>query len=378
MKIGNVAVTVLGFFSAAAYAQNNVTIYGLVDTGIEYVSHADAAGHGVIRMPGVSGELPSRLGVRGVEDLGDGLKAVFVIENGFNMRGGDLGQGGRLFGRQSWVGLDGSWGTLSVGRQYSMAFWVLADADMLGPDIHGVGALDNYLPNARSDNTIAYKNTFKNGLTAGATYSFGRDGAGTGNSPGQGTCAGETAGRVSQCKEWSAMLKYDAARFGVAAAYDRQSGGANAAASFFDGVAPFTLSSADDRDERVQANGYVKFGGLKVGGGWIGRNVKTASAAVPDVRSNLFYVGASSFVTTALFLDGEAYRMIIKEHDTRATLMTLRATYFLSKTTAVYVKGGYLWNSDKARFSVSAGGGGTTPAAGMGQLGAMVGIRHSF
>lgn len=377
MKLRRLAVATLFFSGAAAHAQSNVTVYGLVDTGVEYVSHADAAGHSVLRMPGVSGELPSRLGVRGVEDLGDGLRAVFVLENGFNVRGGDMGQGGRLFGRQSWVGLDGRWGTLSFGRQYSMAFWVLGDADMLGPDIHGIGALDNYLPNARSDNTIAYKNTF-NGLTVGATYSFGRDGTGTGNSPGQGTCAGEVAGQSNQCKEWSGMLKYDAPTFGIAAAYDQQHGGTNGGASFFDGVAPFPLSSSDDKDKRVQANGYVKFGGLKVGGGWIGRTVTTASSAVPDVRSNLFYVGASSFVSTALFLDGEAYRMIVKEHDARATMMTLRATYFLSKATAVYVKGAYLWNSEKARFSVSAGGGGTTPAAGMGQLGAMVGIRHSF
>jgi predicted porin len=376
MKIGRMVVAVLGFFSAAAYAQNNVTVYGLVDTGIEYVSHADTAGQSLIRMPGVSGELPSRLGVRGAEDLG-GMNAVFVVESGFNMRGGDLGQGGRMFGRQAWVGLDGRWGTLSVGRQYSMAFWVLADADMLGPDINGIGALDNYLPNARSDNTIAYKGTF-NGLTAGATYSFGRDGAGTGNSPGQGTCAGEVAGQASQCKEISGMLKYDAASFGVAAAYDQQRGGTNAAANFFDGVAPFALVSADDKDERIQANGYVKSGALKVGGGWIGRKVEAASAPVPAVRSNLFYVGAQYLASAALVLDGEAYRMIIKEHDTRASLMTLRATYYLSKATAVYVKGAYLWNSNNARFSVSAGGGGTTPAAGMGQLGAMIGIRHSF
>lgn len=377
MKSASLVLTALGFFSVTAYAQNNVTVYGLLDTGIEYVSHADAVGHGVIRMPGVSGELPSRLGFRGAEDLGDGLKVVYVAETGFNVRHGDLGQGGRLFGRQSWVGLDGRWGTLSFGRQYSMAFWVLADADMLGPDIHGIGALDNYLPNARSDNTIVYKGTF-NGLTAGASYSFGRDGAGTGNSPGQGTCAGEVAGQANQCKEWSAMLKYDASSFGVATAYDQQRGGANAAANFFDGVAPFALTSNRDKDSRIQANGYVKFGRLKIGAGWIGRNVKTASAAVPDVRSNLFYAGAQYFVSDALLLDGEAYRMTIKEHGTRASLMTVRATYFLSKSTAVYVKGGYLWNSEKARFSVSAGGGGTTPAAGVGQLGAMVGIRHSF
>jgi predicted porin len=258
-----------------------------------------------------------------------------------------------------------------------MAFWVLGDAEMLGPDIHGIGALDNYLPNARSDNTIAYKGTFK-GLTAGATYSLGRDGAGTGNSPGQGTCAGEVPGQATQCREWSAMLKYDASNFGIATAYDQQHGGTNAAANFYDGVAPFALTSSEDKDSRIQVNGYVKFGGLKLGAGWIGRKVKTASAAAPDVRSNLLYTGAQYFVSDKLLLDGEVFRMTIREHDTRASLITVRASYFLSKTTAVYVKGGYLWNSEKARFSVSAGGGGTTPAAGVGQLGTMVGLRHSF
>ena len=86
--------------SAAAVAQSSVTLYGIVDTGIEYVSHANAAGGHVFRMPGVTGELPSRWGLRGAEDLGGGYSAVFTLENGFNTRGGDLGQGGRLFGRR--------------------------------------------------------------------------------------------------------------------------------------------------------------------------------------------------------------------------------------------------------------------------------------
>jgi predicted porin len=371
------AIAGLCLAGPTAYAQTNVTIYGLMDTGLEYVSHANTAGNGLFRMPGVSGELPSRLGVRGSEDLGNGMKAVFVMENGFNVRAGDLGQGSRLFGRQSLVGLESSWGALTFGRQYTMTFWALGDADTLGPDIHGIGALDNYLPNARSDNTIAYKGQYK-GVTAGATYSFGRDTGGTGNSPQQGTCAGEAAGQASQCREWSAMLKYDGAGWGVASAYDRQYSGPGAAAIFYDGVAPFALTSVGDTDVRIQANGYVKFGDLKIGGGWVGRRVETVDAAVLDVRSNLYYLGARYPVSPALVLDGELYRISVKQHDTSATMMTMRATYSLSKSTAVYIKGGYLWNSPQARFSVSAGGGGTNPAPGAGQLGAMVGIRHSF
>lgn len=59
-------------------------------------------------------------------------------------------------------------------------------------------------------------------------------------------------------------------------------------------------------------------------------------------------------------------------------MATLRASFSLSKRTAVYAQTAYLWNSVHARYSVSGGGGGTMPAAGVGQLGAMVGVRHMF
>ncbi|MFM0341425.1 porin [Paraburkholderia fungorum] len=377
MRLGAIAALGLGMLSASAFAQSSVTLYGLIDTGIEYVSHANSAGDRVVRMPAISGELPSRWGIRGTEDLGGGWKAIFTLENGFNTRAGDIGQGGRLFGRQAWVGLNGPWGALTFGRQYNMVFWALSDADMLGPDVHGIGALDNYLPNARSDNSVVYKGTFK-GVTVGALYSFGRDSAGTGNSPGQGTCAGQVPGQFNQCREWSAMLKYDAASFGVATAYDEQRGGTNAAANFFDGLGTFPIASGADKDTRIEANGYVWLAGLKLGAGWLGRLVETNSVAAPDVRSNLYYIGAQYFVTPSFVIDGEGFRIVVREQDARATMTTVRATYFLSKATAVYVNGTYLWNSDKARFSASAGGGGTTPAAGIGQFAAMVGIRHSF
>ncbi|MFP3649198.1 porin, partial [Paraburkholderia sp. SIMBA_054] len=76
----------------------------------------------------------------------------------------------------------------------------------------------------------------------GAGYSFGRDSAGTGNSPGQGTCAGSVAGHPTECRDWSVMLKYDAQYFGVAASSEEQRGGASGQANFFDGVPPTVLS----------------------------------------------------------------------------------------------------------------------------------------
>jgi predicted porin len=377
MKLSTLLIGGLSVVSAPAFAQSSVTLYGILDTGIEYVSHANAAGDHVVRMPGITGELPSRWGLRGAEDLGGGYKAVFALESGFNTRGGDSGQGGRLFGRQAWVGIASPYGQLSLGRQYTMTYWAMADADILGPDIYGSGSLDSYLPNARSDNTIGYKGSF-HGLTVGATYSFGRDSAGTGNSPGQGTCAGQVAGHSTDCRQWSAMLKYDASVFGVAAAYDEQRGGATAAANFFDGVAPFPLTSGADKDIRMQLNAWVNLFGVKLGGGWVGRHVDTDSPATPNVHSNLFYLGAAYSITPAFTLDGEAYRITNAQQDARATMGTLRGTYSLSKATAVYLQGSYLDNSTHGRYSLSSGGGGTTPGAGQNQTGLMAGIRHAF
>lgn len=378
MKHKAIAAAAALVLSGSAYAQSSVTLYGILDTGIELVTHANAAGDKLIRIPSITGSMPSRWGLRGKEDLGGGLAAVFVLEDGFNVPTGTTNQGGRLFGRQAWVGLSNPYGALTFGRQYTMSYWAILDADALGPDIYGgIGSLDAYIPNARSDNTVAYKGSYA-GVTAGATYSFGRDSAGTGNSPGQGTCAGSIAGNAQACRQWSVMLRYDASAFGVAASYDEQRGGPGAAANFFNGAAPIALTSSGDKDARTQLNGYFKVGSLKVGGGWLGRWVDTAAPALPNVRSNIYYLTATYFVTPAVVVDGGVYRTIDQQQDTRATLAAVRGSYLLSKSTGVYLQSGYLFNSAKARYTLSQGGPGSTPAAGIGQLGVMAGIRHSF
>jgi len=83
-------------------------------------------------------------------------------------------------------------------------------------------------------------------------------------------------------------------------------------------------------------------------------------------------------VTPAFLVDGELYHIVNNDHDTRASMGTLRTTYLLSARTAVYAQASYLANSAKASYSVSGGGGGTTPAPGAGQTGVMLGVRHMF
>src|SRR5580658_8842220 len=116
MKKQVIALAVSAAFAAPVFAQSSVTLYGVIDEGINYTSNV--GGNREFEM--VSGYAQgSRWGLKGSEDLGGGLKAVFQLENGFNANSGTLAEGGRLFGRQAYVGLsDDKYGTITIGLQY--------------------------------------------------------------------------------------------------------------------------------------------------------------------------------------------------------------------------------------------------------------------
>ena len=95
---------------AIGHAQSSVTLYGILDAGITYVNNTGGS-HVVKFDDGVA--YGNRFGLKGTEDLGGGLKAVFVLESGFHLGNGQLGFGGSEFGRQAYVGLQNDWGTLS-------------------------------------------------------------------------------------------------------------------------------------------------------------------------------------------------------------------------------------------------------------------------
>lgn len=374
------ALSVLALAAGAACAQSSVTLYGVIDTGVERITNVGAASSSVTRMPGQSGGfLPSRWGVRGSEDLGNGLKANFVLESGFSPDKGtnSTNQGGRLFGRSAWVGLSSAQlGALSFGRQYTMYYWSLLDADPMGPAIYGLGSLDAGIPGARSDNSIAYKGTWA-GFTAGATYSLGRDAVGAGATPT--TCVGETAGDYKACKEYSVLAKYDASIWGVALAFDEQRGGAGAPAAF---------ASSAQTDRRRIANGYVKFGPVKASLGLVKRN--NAGATVATIanltpRTDLWFVEADWAVTPAVTITPLWARLKYKDSadGSKSTMYSLRVGYALSKRTALYATAGRMSNKGSASAAISGGtvpadAQATAPVAGGSQNGYMIGVRHSF
>lgn len=349
------------FGAGGAQAQGQVTVYGLIDAALAHVDNVDAAGHAVTRMPSLSGSLPSRIGFRGTEELGDGLAVVFALESGFNPDVGALGQGGRIFGRQAWVGLRGGWGTLQMGRILNMTYLATAKSDVLGPNLFSINSIDLYLPNARSDNAIGYLGSFGR-WTVGATWSFGRDGSAAGGPSATG-CAGEVPGNARACRQYTALLGHDAQTYGITATYDKLYGNAGAANGL-------TSSAAFDR--RVTVNGYVMVRAMKVGAGVI---VRKTAAVTGVVDSGLYYLGVSVPVAPALTLDAQIACRDVKDSGDDTSMAVARLTYALSRRSAVYAGIGRMDNRGAAAVALDAGG---TTAAGKAQNGVMAGLRHAF
>ncbi|MDK6076460.1 MULTISPECIES: porin [Massilia] len=350
-----------GFLSAPACAQGNVTVYGIVDAALARISNANAEGKAVTKVPSLTGSLPSRIGFRGEEALGKGLSAVFAVEAGFGPDTGLSGQGNRLFGRQAWVGLKGGWGTLQLGRVMNMTYLSTARSDVLGPALFSISSIDLYLPNARSDNALAYVGNFK-GWTVGASYSLGRDASSAGGAAATG-CPGELAADDDACRQITALLGYETDAFGINAVYDRMRGGPGAANG---------LTSSANTDRRVGVNAYVMLGRTKLGGGMFAR---TTDAAPGRTESDLYYLGVSHPLSASLTLDAQVARKAVDASADDSNLMAARLTYAFSKRTAVYGAVGRMDNRGQAAIALDVGG---SAAPGRTQNGIMAGLRHSF
>jgi len=185
MKKSLLALGVLGAFAGAVHAQSNVTLYGIVDAGLTYVNNESGSKNIKLGSGNLQG---SRWGLRGTEDIGGGLNAIFVLENGFSLNNGQAGQGGRMFGRQAYVGLSSATaGTITIGRQYDSV------VDYVGPlasgsqwaTFSGAHVLDNdNLNNSfRINNSVKYTTANYGGFSASALYGFSNQanaGGGTG------------------------------------------------------------------------------------------------------------------------------------------------------------------------------------------------------
>jgi GBP family porin len=158
MKIATrVVATLLAACAAtAANAQSSVTLYGIISDAIGYVNN-EGGKSAVLMITG--GHQNNRLGFKINEDLGGGLAAIATLENGFNITNGTLGQGGRIFGRQAFVGLSSQkYGAVTFGRQYDMLWDYL---DRLEPQASAMGLGDNVGSNDNIEGNFRYSNSVK-------------------------------------------------------------------------------------------------------------------------------------------------------------------------------------------------------------------------
>lgn len=233
--------------TASSYAQSSVTLYGLIDTGITYVNNQ--GGKNVIKMQ--SGEFyGSRWGLRGSEDLGGGLKTVFMLENGFDAANGQLNPTGYMFVRSSFVGLSSSdWGALTFGRQYDIEAHFVAPltAGNIFSGYSGTraGDLDNLDQTFRVDNTIKYISPSLGGLTLGGVYS-----------------PGGVAGNFSTKQAWNVGMTYTRDGWTGAAAYERFN---DPAAALLGGTIPTPGSNTFTPPlSNPMYSGYLSAGTLRI------------------------------------------------------------------------------------------------------------------
>jgi predicted porin len=192
MKKSLIALAVLGAMSSAASAQSSVTIYGIFDIGVQWNEYGVATGvsaspYAQENVFGVESgyQSGSRFGLRGAEALGRGWSAIFTLEGGFDGSTGNLGQGGRVFGRQVWAGLQhNAMGSVVLGRVAtpssgtgSFDLWGSVDPFATGWGINSLGSTMIASNALREDNAILWASPTWAGFKFAASYSFNINGA---------------------------------------------------------------------------------------------------------------------------------------------------------------------------------------------------------
>ena len=204
MKKSLLALAAISFAGAAA-AQSSVTLFGIVDAAYAHVSAGGRSASGITN----SGINSSRLGFRGTEDMGGGLKANFWLEGQLN---NDVGQGGSQttgldFRRRAYVGLEGGFGTVNLGREYTPTFWNTTVYDPFGTNgvgqsmtpamIGASGAVNNSANAVRADNMISYTTPGMGGFIVQAMVAMGENTGGVKTNNYVGFRVGYAAGPLS-------------------------------------------------------------------------------------------------------------------------------------------------------------------------------------
>jgi len=387
MKRSSIAVAALGMVAGVAHAQSSVTLYGIIDTGVAFTNNSQGGQLYTAAQSTIQG---SRWGFRGAEDLGGGLHAVFVLENGFNPATGKLGQGGDMFGRQAFVGIKSdSLGTVTLGRQYD------SSCDYVGPFevgnqwamVYGAhpGDLDNLNLSNRVNNSVKYTSPSYGGFSFGGLYSVGG-----------------VAGQFAQNQIWSVGAGYNDGPMKLGVAYINLR---NPNFSFF-GNTPASSATGNNMSssqvysgfasaesmEVISAGGAYTLGAATIGATYSNTQFKgLGQTVVAGLPSGSPLSGTAKFNNAELsigyklspaLLIGIAYDYTKGYSVSNETIHQgmIGADYFLSARTDVYAAGVFqhALGENSIGQPATAQFNGSAPSSTQNQIIAAVGIRHKF
>ncbi|MCF2133094.1 MULTISPECIES: porin [Burkholderiaceae] len=383
MKKTLMVAALSGMFTTAAHAQSSVTLYGLIDAGITYTNSQDGRSNWQETSGSVNG---SRWGLRGAEDLGGGLKAIFTLENGFSIGNGGASQGGRLFGRQAFVGLaSDQYGAVTLGRQYDSVVDYLGPLALTGTQYGGTQFAhpfdnDNLDNSFRVNNSVKYQSPNFDGFKFGALYGFSNQ-----------------AGNFANNRAYSVGASYNYGPLNVAAAYLQL----NNNTPLVGATEVSNLSGAFSDDATFLAGRQRTWGaGLSYAFGpatagfvftqtklnnalnTTNTNIDVSNIGLPassDLRFNNYEVNGRYNLTPALsvagaytYTDGKLGGESPKWHQ-----FSLQTAYALSKRTDVYLQGEYQ-KVVESKTGFTANINGLAPSSFDKQVAVTAGLRHRF
>lgn len=275
MKKTLLAAALLAGFAGAASAQSSVTLYGVLDAGLTYRNVKYSNGPVDINSSqfgmAYGTQSGNRLGFKGVEDMGNGNRLTFQLENGFDIGNGDMQQGSRLFGRQAWFGIENdAWGYARAGRQVNFASEYFGALDPFGAGFGqaNIGAVFGSTNTFRLSNALKYQTPVMGGFQAGAMYSFatGNNATYVNNGLNVSSGTGYAFDTTNNTRQISLGAKYANGPIYVAVSYDKVYGANNIAGGAPD-ASPSEWNLGGSYDFKVVKVDAV-YGQTR--GGWMG------------------------------------------------------------------------------------------------------------
>jgi general bacterial porin, GBP family len=353
-----------------AQAQSSLTLYGILSQGLRYTSNVEGdpqwqLASGIQQGP--------RLGLIGQEPLGGGTRAVFTLESGFHLGNGTLGQGGRLFGRQAFVGLASDrFGQLTLGRQIdtmSQSLGRYAAAVQFATYGPSIGDNDNLFATFRVNHAIQYKSVQAAGVQVLMQYAL--SGA---------------AGKAPGFADFNAAVTYDKGPFSVGAGYHvldapgstvRAVGAVSGDYGF---SSPFVMSATGasvSRQRMYGAGASYAMGGIKVSLLYTRTRFDYFDQSSLGLQNYTFTV--TDYLTPA-FLVGVGYlytqgHASVGGEKPRWHQIDVGADWFLSKRTDLFLVGIVQRAGGDARFAQIYS---TSPSRSRMQTSVALGVRHKF